>query len=45
MAALTRNAISLTVRDRAKRTKILDHKGYKSPITNIFENLTFYKKN
>ena len=29
MAALTKNAISLMVRDRAKRTKILDHKGYK----------------
>ena len=32
MAALTKNAISVTVRDRAKRTKIWDHKGYKSQI-------------
>ena len=27
MADLTKNAISETVRDRAKQTKILDHKG------------------
>ena len=33
MADLTKNAISLTVRDRAKRTKTWDHKGYKSQIT------------
>ena len=33
MAALTKNAISVTVRDRAKRTKIWDHKGYLSQIT------------
>ena len=30
MAALTKNAISVTGRDRAKWTKIWDHKGYKS---------------
>ena len=35
MAALTKNAISATVRDRAKWTKIGDNKGYKSVITNI----------
>ena len=45
MAALTKNAISVTVRDRAKRTKIWDHKGCKSQITNIFKNSTFYNKN
>ena len=45
MAALTKNAISVTVRDRAKQTKILDHKHYKSLITNIFKNSKFYKKN
>ena len=45
MAALTKKAISVTVRDRANRTKIWDHKGYKSPITNIFKNSKFVKKN
>ena len=35
MATLTKNAILVTVRDRAKRKKIWDHKGYKSQITNI----------
>ena len=35
MAALTKNAISVTVRDRAKRTKTWDHKGYKSQIKNV----------
>ena len=44
MAALTKNAISVTVRDRAKWTKIWDHKGYKSQITNILKNSKFYKK-
>ena len=44
MAALTKNAISVTVRDRAKRTKISDLKAYKSQITNIFKNSKFYKK-
>ena len=34
MVALTKNAISVTVKDRAKQTKIWDHKGYKSLITN-----------
>ena len=41
MAALTKNTISVTVRDRAKRTKILDHKGYKSQVTNILEIQNF----
>ena len=45
MAALTKNAISVTVRDRAKQTKICDHKGYKSQITNIFKNYKFDNKN
>ena len=44
MAALTKNAISVTVRHRAKRTKIWDHKGYSSQIINIFKNSKFYKK-
>ena len=30
MATLTKNAISVTGRDRAKRTTIWDHKGYES---------------
>ena len=38
MAALTKNAISVTVRDRGKRTKIWDHKGYKGVMTNIFKD-------
>ena len=44
MAALTKNAISVTVSDRATRTKIWDHKSYKhdkSLITNIFKNSKF----
>ena len=41
MAALTKNAISVTVRDRAKRTKIWNHSGYKSQITNSFKNLIY----
>ena len=45
MAALTLNAISETGRDRVKRMKIWDHKGYKTQITNIFKKLKFYKKN
>ena len=45
MAALTKNAISVTGRDRAKPTKIWDHKGYKGQIRNIFKNSKFYKKN
>ena len=40
----TKNAISVTVRDRAKRTKIWDHNSYKCQITNIFNNSKFYKK-
>ena len=42
MAALTKNAISVTVRDRAKQTKLWDHK---SQITNILKNSKFDKKN
>ena len=46
MADLTKNAISETVRGRAKRPKIWDHKGYKSQMQNIFKDLKFYfKKN
>ena len=45
MAALTKNAISVTVRDRAKLTKIWDHKGYRSQISNIFKNSKILKKN
>ena len=45
MAVLTKNAISVTVRDRVKRTKIWDHKGYRRQIRNIFKNSKFYKKN
>ena len=33
------------LRDRAKRTKIWVHQGYKIQITNIFKNSKFYKKN
>ena len=44
MADLTKNPILVTLRDRAKRTKIWDHKGYKCQITNIFKNSNFYKK-
>ena len=44
MAALTKNAFSVTVKDRVKQTKIWDHKGYKSLTTNIFKNSKFYKK-
>ena len=44
MAAFTKNAISVTLRGRAKRTKIWDCKGYQSQITNIFKNSKFYKK-
>ena len=44
MASLTENAILVTIRDRAKPTKIWDNKGYKSQITNIFKNSKFYKK-
>ena len=44
MAALTKNAISVTVRDRVKWTKIWDHKGYISQIKNIFKNSKFNKK-
>ena len=38
MADLAKNVISVLGRDRAKQTKILDHKGYKSQKTNIFKN-------
>ena len=45
MATLIQIAISVMVRDRVKRTKICDHKGYISQITNIFKNSKFYEKN
>ena len=32
------------VKDKAKQTKIWDHKQYKKQITNIFKNSKFYKK-
>ena len=44
MAHFTKNAISVMVRDTAKRTKIWDHKCCKSQIANIFKNLKFYEK-
>ena len=44
MAALTENAISITLRERAKWTKMWDYKPYKSQITNIFKNSEFYQK-
>ena len=43
--ALTKNAILVTFKDRAKRTKIWDHKAYMSQIRNIFKNSKFYEKN
>ena len=43
MAALTENAISITGRDKVKRMKIWDRKGYKSQATNILKNSKFYK--
>ena len=45
MAVLTKNAISVSVRDRVKRTTIWDHKSHSSQIRNIFKNSKFYKKN
>ena len=44
MADLTKNAISVTVRDRAKLTKICYCRCYNSQITNTFKNSKFYKK-
>ena len=44
MATLTKNAVSVTVRDSAKWTKIRDHKGYKSQIKNILKIQNFIKK-
>ena len=46
MAALTKNAISVMVRDRAKYvTKFgITRDYYKSQIINIFKNSKFYKK-
>ena len=41
MDALTKNAILVTVRDKAKRTEIWDHKGYRS---NIFKNSKIFKE-
>ena len=45
MAALTNNGISVTGSDKAKRTKIWDHKGYRSQIRSIFKIPNFIKKN
>ena len=45
MADLTKNAISVTVRNGAKRTNILDHKGKKSQKINISKIQNFIKKN
>ena len=45
MAVSTKNAISVTVRDRVKRIKIWDDKSYSSQIRNILKNSKFYKKN
>ena len=45
MAVLTKNAISVAGRDRAKRTIIWDHNGNKSQIRNVFKNSKFYNKN
>ena len=45
MADLTKNAILVTVRDRAKWTKIWDQKPQESQITNIFKkNQNFVTK-
>ena len=41
MAALTKNIIFVSVRDRAKRTKIWDHTGNKIQIKDIFKNSKF----
>ena len=44
MAAFTKNAISVTLRDRVKHTKIWDHKGYKSfrNRSNLVVGIIFY---
>ena len=42
MAYLTKNAISETVRERAKQTKMWDHKGW-SQITIFLKNSIFYE--
>ena len=39
MFTLTKNSISVTVRDRAKRTKIWDNKGFKSQKFKKIQNL------
>ena len=44
MSTLTKNALSVTVRDRAKLTKIWDHKGYKSVIKIFSKIQNFIKK-
>ena len=44
MAALTKNAISVTVRDRAKGPKFGITRVIRVLITNIFKNSKFYKK-
>ena len=43
-ADLTKNGILVTVRDRAKHTKIWDHKSKEIQITKIFKNSKFYEK-
>ena len=45
MADLTKNVISVMVKDRAKRTKMWDHKGENCQITKIFKNSKFYLRN
>ena len=41
---MTKNAISVTVRDRAKLTKVWNHNGNKSIITIFFKNSKFHKQ-
>ena len=43
MAALTKNAISVKGRDKAKRTQILDHKGYKCQKNKYFQKFKILK--
>ena len=43
MAALTKNAISVTVRDRAKRTRMWDLKGYNMQEHHTLKILYFFK--
>ena len=43
MADQTKSAALVTVRDRAKKTKIWDRNGQNCQITNIFKNIKFKK--